>query len=225
MKKLRYALVLDTETTSSEPPPAGDIVEVAVALYDLKHTQVVDCFSTLIRCSHNEAESVNGIPPAMLKNAPEPEKVWPRVFDRAEIADIVIAHNAEFDRQYVPDLKKPWVCSCNDIEWPGQRIGGSLAGLALGLGLGVASAHRAMTDVDTLCRILSRVAEKHDLDALLRYGMRPKATFHALVSYNNRFIAKEHGFRWDGEKSVWWRRMAVEDARKLPFKTKVETNE
>lgn len=221
MKNLRYALILDTETTGFDPEKDA-IVEVAVALFDLKHAQPADSYAALIRCDRNDAENVNGIPVAMLKEAHEPDFVWPIVQGLADAAHVVIAHNAEFDRQFVPELGLTWVCSEEDIRWPHRQArAGSLVNLALSLGLGVASAHRAMADVDTLCRIFTRLAEQgHDLEALIRHAMRPKALFYALVPYAQKELAKQHGFRWDGDLKEWWRRMAVDDAKALPFKTK-----
>lgn len=221
---LRYAALLDTETTGMDP--ARDrTIEVAVMLFDLKHAQPVVSFSSLIRGeADNEAFPVNGIPAAMLPEARESERVWSAVRWIIDPAQVVIAHHAEFDRQFTPDLGKTWVCSEKDITWPDSQKGGrggSLAHLALSLGLGVASAHRAATDVDTLARILTRLAEKgHDLEALVRHGMRPKAMFHALTSYDEREITKQAGFRWDPDRKVWWRRMAIDDAKELPFKVR-----
>jgi DNA polymerase-3 subunit epsilon len=217
----RYALILDTETTSLEPPPKGAAIEVAVTLFDLTHAQPVESFASLIRCDRNEAVRVNGIPIEMLKSASPSAIVWGHVKAIAERAQVVVAHNAEFDRQFTPDLGIPWVCSEGDIQWPHQARGGSLVNLALSLGLGVASAHRAMADVDTLARIFTRLVERgHDLSELVRHAMRPKALFYALVSFEEKELAKECGFRWDGSEKVWFKRMAVDDVKALPFKTR-----
>lgn len=219
---LRFVGLLDTETTGMDPAKDRTI-EVAVTLFDLKHAQPVASFASLIKGeADNEAYPVNGIPAVMLPEAREPERVWAAVKWIIEPAAVIIAHHAEFDRQFTPDLGKPWVCSEEDITWPGSQKGGrggSLAHLALSLGLGVASAHRASVDVDTLSRIFTRLAEKgHDLAALLRHGMRPKAMFHALTSYDQREMTKQAGFRWEPGKKIWWRRMFIEDAKALPFK-------
>lgn len=221
-KRVRYALILDTETTGFDPE-RDSIIEVAVSLFDLKHAQPIESYASLIRCKHNEAQSVNGIPVAMLKEAQCAEPVWQHIDEAlAQQANVIIAHNAEFDRQFVPEFGLPWVCSEEDIQWPHRQArGGSLAHLALALGLGVASAHRAMADVDTLCRIFTRLAEKGtDLPKLIAHAMRPKALFYALVPYEQRDRAKEHGFRWDRDKKEWWRRMAIADTKALPFKVK-----
>lgn len=223
--RIRYAALIDTETTGLDP--ARDrTIEVAVSLFDVKHAQPVASFASLIRGpAENDAQSANGIPATMLPEAREADRVWSAVGWIIEPAQIIVAHHAEFDRQFTPDLGKPWVCSEEDVVWPHSNKGGrggSLAHLALSLGLGVASAHRAMVDVDTLSRILTRLAEKgHDLEAMLVHAMRPKAMFHAMTSYDQRELTKQHGFRWDPDRKIWWRRMAVDDVKELPFRVRM----
>lgn len=219
---IRYAALLDTETTGLNPA-TDRTIEVAVALFDLKHAQVVASFASLIRGdAKNESEEANGIPAAMLPEARDPDLVWRAVRWTAEPAQIIIAHNSDFDRQFVPELGKPWVCSENDIKWPGRARGGSLAHLALSLGLGVASAHRAMSDVDTLARILTRLAERgHELEPIIVHAMRPKVMCHSLAPFEQKDVVKAHGFRWDGDTKTWWRKMPLEDTKELPFKVRV----
>lgn len=220
--RIRFVGLLDTETTSLEPPPVGKTVEVAVMLFDVQHAQAVMSFASLIKGDSNEAHTINGIPPTMLPEAREAERVWSAVKWVIEPAQILIAHNSEFDRKFTPDFGKPWVCSENDIAWPDRARGGSLTHLALSLGLGVASAHRAMADVDTLARILSRIAEKgHDLEAMLVHAMRPKVMCYSLAPFEQKDIVKAAGFRWDPDKKTWWRRMVLEDTKELPFKVRV----
>jgi DNA polymerase-3 subunit epsilon len=221
-QKIRYAALLDTETTGMNPA-TDRTIEVAVMLFDVKHAQPVASFASLIRGdASNGGFDANGIPPEMLPEAREPERVWSAARWIIEPAQIVIAHNSEFDRQFVPDLGKPWVCSENDIKWPGRARGGSLAHLALSLGLGVASAHRAMADVDTLARILTRLAEQgHDLEPVLLHAMRPKVMCHSLAPFEKKDEVKAAGFRWDADRKTWWRRMPLEDTEALPFKVRV----
>lgn len=224
--EIRQIAILDTETTSLEPPPVGKIVEVAVMLYDVKFAQPVASFASLIQADSNEAEHINGIPAGMLGAARTADFVWRAVQWLIEPATVIIAHRAEFDRQFCPDLGKPWICSKTDIRWGDRVRGDHLVQLALGLGLGVASAHRAMADVDTLARILTRVAEKGgDLEAMIVHAMRPKKLFYAQVSYEDREIAKSHGFLWDQPKhgKNWYRYMPPEDVAELPFKVVART--
>lgn len=221
---MKYIAVLDTETTGLDPSK-DRCIEVAVMLYDIKHAQPVVSFASLIKGeSDNAAFPINGIPSVMLPEAREADRVWSAVRWIIDPAEVIVAHNSAFDRQFVPDLGKPFVCSEEDITWPNSQKGGrggSLANLALSLGLGVASAHRAATDVDTLSRIFTRLAEKgSDLETMLRHAMRPKAMFHAMTSYDEREMTKQAGFRWEPSTKTWWRRMFIEDAKELPFKVR-----
>ena len=217
---IRYAALLDTETSGLDPS-RDKTIEVAVMLFDVKHAQPVASFASLIKGDSNEAHEINRIPVAMLPEARDAERVWSAARWIIESAQVVVAHNSEFDRQFTPDLGRPWVCSENDIKWPGRARGGSLAHLALSLGLGVASAHRAMADVDTLARVLTRVAELgHELEPMLVHAMRPKFMFHSLAPFEKKDEVKAQGFRWDGDKKVWWRRMPLEDTKELPFKVR-----
>jgi DNA polymerase-3 subunit epsilon len=157
----------------------------------------------------------------MLKAAPEADVVWRAVKWLIDPASVLVAHRAEFDRKFCQDLGKPWVCSKTDITYPGRARGEHLVQLALSLGLGVASAHRAMADVDTLARILTRLAENgHSLREMFVRALRPKMRFVALVSFDDRRKAKEHGFLWDGDLKQWWRDMPPEDTKELPFQVR-----
>ena len=111
---------------------------------------------------------------------------------------------------------KPWACTKYDFTWPRQtREGESLVNLALEHGIGVASAHRALTDCQLIAALFDRM---DDLQGMFARAMRPKGVFRALVSYDDREQAKSAGFRWDGATKQWTRRMAIEDAQALPFK-------
>jgi len=226
--RIRRACILDTETTALDPAQA-QCIEVAVCLYDLEHAQPISSFASLIRIDGNDewgmpanpAEHINGIKPAMLKDARPADEVWRAVKWMIASADVIVAHRAEFDRKFVPDFQKPWACSKIDIQWPDRARGDSLVQLALGLGLGVASAHRAMADVDTLARIFTRVAEKgHSLEAMLVRAMRPKVKYVSLAPFEEREIVKSHGFLWEPSAKEWYRFMPPEDVGELPFKVR-----
>ncbi|MGB3612794.1 MAG: hypothetical protein WBA10_03305, partial [Elainellaceae cyanobacterium] len=77
--------------------------------------------------------------------------------------------------------------------------------------------HRALTDCQLIAELFNRITHE-ELAALIKQAIRPKAFFKADVSYNNRHLAKDAGFRWDGEKRMWTRWMAKEDAAQLPFR-------
>lgn len=214
-------LLLDTETTGTDE--SATCIEVACALYSVEHSAVVRSFASLIRAESNPARLVNGIADALLLVAPDPAPVWHRVREMVSKAGAIVTHNAAFDRRFVPadiGAMVPWICSMDDITWPrASRPGEGLVSLALAHGLGIVSAHRADADVDTLARLLIRVAEMGaDVPALLARALRPKALFVALVPFERNHEAKGAGFRWnDPIPRAWSRTMAKDDAAALPF--------
>ncbi|MDM7992962.1 MAG: exonuclease domain-containing protein [Candidatus Fermentibacter sp.] len=220
---LRRLALLDTETTgTADEDPA---IEVAVVLFDVPCAAIVASWSSLIRHGddpQNPAEPVNGIPAELLREAPPAGEVWAAARAFAASAEAFVAHGAAFDRARVPGEVwegRPWICSMDHLDWPGQlRPGESLVSLALRHGLGVATAHRAMADCELLARLFARVAEGGaDLQAMLARGLRSRARYRAVLSYERREEARAAGFRWDAARRAWWREMAVEDAGALPF--------
>jgi DNA polymerase III subunit epsilon len=223
---MRRALLLDTETTGLDPA-TDRVIEVGACLYDLEIGCPIESYASLMRADSNQSERANRIPPSALAEARHAMDVWRRVAELAAGADVVAAHNAEFDRSFVRAAGVPsvadrvWVCTMDDFAWDGGSK--KLVEIALGYGLGVASAHRALTDVDTMARIFTRVKELgFSLPDLFRRAARPKALFYALVSYDRRQVAKDHGFRWDEAKhgKNWFRHMVPEDTRELPFQVR-----
>ena len=217
-------LILDTETTGLDPA-VDRCIEVGCILYDTKAAAVIASYASLIgqEDTANAAESINRIAPAMLVSAPTHDFVWNIVKNHAKTADAILAHRAEFDRGFVPlDLRtiRPWVCTKFHVEWPLGKMGDHLVHLALAHGVGILSAHRALTDCDTLARLLTRVHEMgSDLDLMLTRAMRPRVKLIAHVSYDDREKAKAAGFAWDGARKVWHREMPIDEVESLTFRT------
>jgi DNA polymerase-3 subunit epsilon len=240
---MKYALLLDTETTGLDPATSG-VIEVAVCLYDLHLGCPIRSFASLIRAEEkNDAEHINRIPQAAIDAAPRPLGVWNEVAMMASEVDVIAAHRAEFDKSHValainriayagmPETllsfsSKPWVCTKVDFDWPGGHRGDHLTHLALAYGLGVASAHRALADVDAMVRIFNAVHQMHELaperyrslPELFERAARPKKRFVAMVSFEMRQTAKDAGFLWEPARKEWYRMMPPEDTEQLPFR-------
>jgi len=217
--KLDSILIVDTETTGIEPG-RDRVVEIGAVLWSVEHTCTVSAWSELIRGEGNPAEAVNRIPAAALANGVELSTALATLQALAGRADVAVAHNAPFDRQFLgDDLGLTWLCSMDDLAWPRPTSGRSLATIALAHDVGIVSAHRALADCLILARLFERAAELgHDVRALLERGLQPRATYQALVSYADRELAKAAGFSWDGGAKRWTRRLAAEDVAGLPFK-------
>ncbi|MBL6802139.1 MAG: 3'-5' exonuclease [Synechococcus sp. BS307-5m-G38] len=215
-------LILDTETTGLDPDQ-DQCVEVGVILFDVAARAVLAQQSFLLPVQVNAAEPINRIP-AAVSQRPQPWRqalVWFETLVAA--ADVVVAHNAAFDRQWfghgqLPAIHCPWLCTMEDLRWPADRqlrSRPSVRDLALAYGVPVWSAHRALTDCIYLAEVFARC---DDLEQMLRLGMEPRRLMRARVSYEDRHLAREAGFRWnDPVKGAWTRRLSERETTSLGF--------
>ena len=119
-------LILDTETTGLDPDQ-DQCVEVGVILFDVAARSVLAQQSFLLPVQVNGAEPINRIP-AAVSQRPQPWRealVWFETLVAA--ADVVVAHNAAFDRQWfghgqLPAIHCPWLCTMEDLRWPADRL-------------------------------------------------------------------------------------------------------
>lgn len=215
-------LLVDVETTGLEPPRA-ELCEIGAVLFSTAHRAVIQQLSFLLPVTINDAEAINGIDPSLtLQSAPtaQPRALF---FSLVAQADALVAHNAAFDRPWIegffalnsqPAPTAPWICTCEDIDWPGVRPNPSLQALALGHGIPVWSAHRALTDCIYLAQILERTP---DLELRLAEGLEPRQLVAALLPFNRKDEAKAAGFRWHPELKQWRRRCTATQIEDLPF--------
>jgi DNA polymerase-3 subunit epsilon len=206
-------LLVDTETTGLDPE-RDRLIEAGAVLFDGATGRIVRCASWLLREESNPAEPINRLPVDLLVRCGwDRDAVGCELMELAsECPDYVLAHNASFDRQWLPELAdEKWICTCDDAVWPRvEREGAGLTAIALAYDVGVVRAHRAIDDCLTLAAVLSRVHEiEGGLDAWIARAVEPRIEVHALVSYDDRELAKHAGFRWDADRKVWWRRVRV----------------
>lgn len=130
-----------------------------------------------------------------------------------ESADVVIAHNARYDRPMVERavgaMDKVWACSYAMLDWRGMGFPvAKLEILAIFHGF-FYSGHRATVDVDALLHLLTLPAPEGTrpyLRALLADARRPVATVSAWGSpFASKDALKARGYRWRGADKVWWR--------------------
>lgn len=224
-------IIIDTETTGVDPVN-DSVIEIGAILYSGELQTVITQVSFLLYAPDNPAESINHIPPKALLDLPKMMEEGMIYFLKALAvqASYAVAHNADFDRQWFDGNKLPvligsdskpirWLCTMNDMTWPKQtKPKESLVSLALHHGIGVSSAHRALTDCQLIAELFNRITHDEFLD-VVKQALRPKGLFKAEVSFDEKQMAKDAGFQWNGDKKQWTRQMALEDAEKLPFRT------
>jgi DNA polymerase-3 subunit epsilon len=173
--------------------------------------------SWIVRAPANAAEAINRIPSAAVAagiDRADSDDRW-RIWSAS--CDAIVAHNAAFDRQWLPDVNRPWICTADDVTWPRGSESRSLVSLCLAHGVGVTHAHRALTDCLLIARLLERCAELgHDVGEMFARALAPKRLYRSMQAFADNDKARAHGFRFDYGTKRWLRRMTAEQASTLP---------
>ena len=215
-------LIVDTETTGLDSN-VDRCIEVGAILFNVPNRSILAQQSFLIPSENNKAEKINRIPSEITQlNQPLQEAIN-YLQALIDSSDLLVAHNAAFDRKWfgktpLPNVSKPWLCSMEDMKWPSHRNlrpRPSVRDLALAYEVPVWNAHRALTD----CIYLAEVFRRCDhLEVLLAQGLEPRRLMKAQVSYSERNLAREAGFRWnDPVEGAWSRRLSDREISELNF--------
>jgi DNA polymerase-3 subunit epsilon len=225
---IHNVMIIDVESSGVDPQK-DTLLEVGAVLWNVEQCAVIGAWSELVSNPPvNAAYSINRIPPALLnvRGVASIIQVQLRLAALIARADVLIAHNADFDRGFLQangvDFQgRPWICSMDDLEYPRPTSSRALTAIALAHDVGIVQAHRALADCMLLARLFERVAELDvDLPQFFARGLRPKTLVVADVSKANRQLAKDAHFVWDRLVPMHWaRRMAYEDTAALPFHT------
>lgn len=222
---VQRVLVLDTETTGLSHA-SDKIIELAMLLVQVDAATglpfgVVETFEGFEDPGMpipEVAKQVTGISDEMVRGQRLDDAQVQALIDRA---DLVIAHNAGFDRPFVEArfpgfAHKPWACSFADIDW--KALGAESAKLsALAQEQGwFYDAHRALVDCQALLQVLGqRVGDDglNGLQRLLAAAGRPSYKLRATGSpFDCKDKLKARGYRWDGEGKVWYCSLGSEAA-------------
>ena len=164
--------------------------------------------------------AVHGITDAMVKDHRLDER---RIIEVLDGADLVVAHNAGFDRPFlenrIPRFSElAWGCSLKQVRWADMGIGSAkLEYLAYVHGL-FHHAHRAMDDCEVLLHILQAPREDGSHSAfssLLEAVATPAYRIVALASpFESKDVLKARGYRWNPVRTAWWVELAGREAAK-----------
>ena len=202
-------LILDTETTGLSHA-SDKIMELALLRVDVDRStgqpmgpvQVYDGLEDPGQPIPPEVQAITGISDVMVQGQ---RLDVARIVELLDGVDLVIAHNAAFDRPFVEArlpafAAKAWACSFADIDWKGEGRGSSkLESLAMGLGW-FYDAPRAEMD----CHALLAAAPT------LRYRLQATG-----APFDAKDALKERGYRWDAAQKVWHTRLDSADALQM----------
>ena len=126
-------------------------------------------------------------------------------------SDIVIAHNAAFDRPFVerrlPEAAgRPWICSMNDLDWRELGFEGRAQTHLLAQMGWFYEAHRAETDVAALLHLLDHRLNEGGtvLRKLFLNASQPTWEIEAVdAPFAAKDILRERGYRWNAARRFW----------------------
>ncbi|PUE56381.1 DNA polymerase III subunit epsilon [Limnohabitans sp. 2KL-17] len=209
-------IVLDTETTGLDSKNEK-IIELAMlsVLVDnatglpVGPVTIYESFEDPGKPIPAQITEITGIDDSMVQGQ--------RIDDAAVIAlveqaDLIVAHNAGFDRPFVESrfpvfAGKAWACSFMGIDWKKEGSGSAkLEFLASERGW-FYDAHRAQVDCHALLQVLA-LPLADGQTGLSRLLAGVGQTRYKLRATGAPFEAKDklkaRGYRWDGEGRVWW---------------------
>ena len=219
-------LILDTETTGLDENK-DELVEIGGILFNIPSRSVLSQVSFLLPVQSNNAEHINGIA-AEISNLEQPWQDGLNFFLKmVDCCDFVVAHNVEFDKKWfgkgkLPEISKKWVCSLDDINWSFKKTlknRPSVTDLALSFQIPVWNLHRALSD----CYYLAEVFKKcENLEDIFLKAIEPRFLYKAIVSYEQRLLAKNAGFLWNVLiEGAWAKKLTTSEASKLDFKVQI----
>ena len=134
-----------------------------------------------------------------------------------EPADLVIAHNAAFDRPFCEKLsasfiRKAWACSVTEVPWADLGFEGSKLGYLVGQSGYFHEGHRATDDCHALLEVLARRSDesgRQPFAELLQSSLQSRVRIFAENSpFDMKDQLKARGYRWsdgsDGRPKAWW---------------------
>lgn len=201
-----------------------------------------------------EIQKITGISQSDIeKTAISTEKAFVELNTYLTKADMVIAHNAQYDetvykkeseRLGISISQSSWYCSIQDIQHPDTMSCRKLSHLALDYGISIdpSTLHRAISDVELMGKILLR--SNVSPEQILTYSKSPWVYLKACIPApwtdkgRGKELAKKDGYSWEKAKGsdepvfakTWVKRvkecnLADEKLRTVGFKREVIQNE
>ena len=134
-----------------------------------------------------------------------------------ENADLVVAHNAGFDRPFCEAFSpvfagKAWACSVSEIDWSGRGFEGTKLGYLIGQAGYFHEGHRAVDDCFALLEVLAHGRARDGRTPFAELYEASQQSRVRIFAENSPFDMKDQlkarGYRWsdgsDGRPKSWW---------------------
>ena len=222
---LLRVLVLDTETTGLDHT-RDKIIELAMLRVEVDRATGLPVGDVLVydeledpgQPISPEIQAITGISDQMVAGHRLDEA---RIAELLNGADLVIAHNAGFDRPFcearIPAFAQlPWGCSFAEIDWRSEGHGSAkLEYLALDNGW-FYDAHRAETDCHALLAVLTQALPscgRSGLGRIIAASTQPSYRLQATgAPFEAKDLLKARAYRWNAEQKVWYTQLSDQAA-------------
>jgi len=137
---------------------------------------------------------------------------WAQVKTLLNRCDLIIAHNAGFDRPFIErelgeKISKVWACSWKQIDWAEKGYDIKQLGLLCAYHGFFTDAHRALNDVNALLNLLSFSAAETGTGYLTELFVNANRSQVKVVASGSPFESKDalksQGYRWNPEGRSW----------------------
>ncbi|QWV99257.1 DNA polymerase III subunit epsilon [Geomonas nitrogeniifigens] len=232
----KLALCLDTETTGLNHRQ-DKVIELGIVAFEFD-PDTGEIYRITDRYSGFEDPGF-AIPPEVREiTGISDDMVAGQAFDDAFInaladrCDLVIAHNAAFDRKFVESrfpafVNLPWACTVCQIDWSAERLSSrTLEFLLFKTGSLTINAHRALDDAEGVLGLLLErlpVSGAPIFPELLKRAHEVTSRIFAVSApFEKKDVLKERGYRWNdgsqGGSKAWWRDVpALEESEELAY--------
>jgi len=224
-QRMCKGVVLDTETTGFDP--LNDrVIELGMLVFEFDPEtgtvyRVTDVFDEMEDPGFPippETTAVHHITDEMVRGHRIDDAKVRALMDGVEV---VIAHNAAFDRPFV-EARWPlfeglnWACSIKDIDWREEGFGSAKLEYLLSTQGYFYEAHRAETDCWALLTLLNHVlpqSQRTAMLALLETLNQAQQKVYAVGSpFETKDMLKARNYRWSAELRCWSRLVAGDQA-------------
>ena len=218
----RIAICLDTETTGLNHAE-DKVIELGMVAFEydpasgeiLRITGRYNGFEDPKRPLAAEITEITGISDEMVAGQAFDDD---QIRELCDTANLVIAHNAAFDRKFVEQrfphfTKMPWACTVAQIDWSKERISSrTLEYLLYKCGGYSIKAHRALDDAEGVLGLLVAelpLAGTSIFKKLLERSGEVTSKIYAVgAPFAKKDILKQRGYRWndgaDNGCKGWW---------------------
>lgn len=216
---IRTASIIDVETTGLDRK-RDQIIEIGIRQFrfNRKTGEALELTESISELQDpgvpltDIVQRVTGLTDAMLEGK---SIDWSKVNAVLEQSDVIVAHNAGFDRPFVDaksevSQRKPWACSLRQVDWEDKGFNvQKLEMLCIYHGF-YTDSHRALNDCDALMHLLSFTHDRFDLGQhpyfleLLKNARRSQIQIYASHSpFESKDDLKARGYRWNTQTKTW----------------------